>query len=665
MRYIQIPWMMCNREEPTAEEIAAFRTAYVLPPDGPCEMVPLAGLLNTGGDSNKGGNHYCCVIWMPQGKVVHILGRRYMSTGASLNARNWEEWGGPIIWRNLTILHGWGHIHLSVRTLDWVQNGYDCGPIACQVLESIWISGFQLNPKGIWKKPRLPCCHRIRMRIAGEVHASILGIYQASHQESSLDDGGIQMSVINELDSCPAQRLLKATKNLERAMTKCSLCLKETPRKPQKVAKHSKPLVTSIPSRDIKKARGGPGSNSETGDTSDSEHSSSSLPSDITPANANRGIHVDDWSQVRLGRFPRPPGPVLPPLISLRGLWSAFDQDFDDYEDGPTLEDLDAADPPFPNLFGDLDVVYMANKIIKNPWTAFKDQGYRLLPSFADMFHQKRPIMILEHMSPVGVTHPPPSLEDDDSSTSGPSDAIVVGAAEMLDAAERFDDDGMFLTGKTVDNDHICLDLQRDAIIPQSIGHCFDLDSTIWTTLDPVFNLSLNVYTMPHIRKKPPIWKHNHAYVDLLLPQSDKDRFAQGSRTEWWTRRFRLSQIPHIFWGYLGLGSGSINVYLCFPRMTHKHPHNGRWISFVPSDVQNFFWKKVMTPAMQEATYEIDQPYVGLSRENLNLKMGSSGMKKGGEGRRAPSFPFRPELLRKLTKAMLDIVSLNSNVTSD
>jgi hypothetical protein len=295
----------------------------------------------------------------------------------------------------------------------------------------------------------------------------------------------------------------------------------------------------------------------------------------------------------------------------------------------------------------------MANCIITNPWRGYKDQGYRILPSYADLFHKKPPIMILEHLSPVGINHPCVPMPESDDGTGAP-DACTMGGEEMLAAAGT--DDLMFLTGKTVDDQYIYLDLQRDAVVPQRILHSYDIDSLIWITTYPRFHQAVSIYTMPHIRKKPPIWKHNHVYIDLLVPQSENDRHSQGKRSEWWTRRFRLSQIPHVSFGQLGQGSGTVNVYLFFPRMTHRHPRNARWMSFVPPELQNFFWKMVMRPAMKKVTSKLDQPYVGLSHENLVLKM---GRRKGGEGRGAPTFPLRPAAFRRLISEMMDIVGLD------
>ena len=136
----------------------------------------------------------------------------------------------------------------------------------------------------------------------------------------------------------------------------------------------------------------------------------------------------------------------------------------------------------------------------------------------------------------------------------------------------------------------------------------------------PCFKHAINIFTKPVIRNKPPIYKHNHIYVDLLVPQSADDCQALGSRTEWYSRRFKLSQIPHIQLGKMGDGAGSVNLLMAFPRMTHQHPYLSQWVSMVPGDVQNLLWDRVLIPAMQAVMPEAVHPYVGLDRAHLSFK---------------------------------------------
>jgi hypothetical protein len=236
-------------------------------------------------------------------------------------------------------------------------------------------------------------------------------------------------------------------------------------------------------------------------------------------------------------------------------------------------------------------------------------------------------------------------------------DMCVMGAQDMINAAEEAGDDSIFLTGKTQEDEFVQVDLQQDAITPQEIIHSFDVDSFIWVTPFPKFINSVDIYTMPLIRRKAPIGKHNHVYVDLLLPPSEDDALSLGARNDWWTRRFRLSQIPHIALGKLGDGSGAVNLYMFFPRMTHQHEYTKRWAAPVPWDVQNLFWDKVLRPAMRNVTSQLDHPYVGLTRENMELKSGRGARKKQGETSKAPSFPFRRRAFMKLLDEIRNLVS--------
>jgi hypothetical protein len=144
--------------------------------------------------------------------------------------------------------------------------------------------------------------------------------------------------------------------------------------------------------------------------------------------------------------------------------------------------------------------------------------------------------------------------------------------------------------------------------------------------------------------------------VDLLVPQSEDDRLALGSRTEWYSKSFKLSQIPHIQLGKMGDGAGSVNLFMAFPRMTHKHPYLSRWASMVPADVQNLLWDKVIIPAMQAMMPEVIHPYVGLDRAHLAFK------EKGGKGtsKASPTFPFQCKEFPALTEAIQAMVGADA-----
>jgi hypothetical protein len=121
-----------------------------------------------------------------------------------------------------------------------------------------------------------------------------------------------------------------------------------------------------------------------------------------------------------------------------------------------------------------------------------------------------------------------------------------MGAQEMIEKADEEGSNSIFLTGKTQEGQFVKLDLQRDAIIPTRITPTPDVDSVVWLTCHTWFKHASNIFTKPVIQNKPPIYKHNHIYVDLLVPQSEDDQQALGLRAEWYSKSFKLSQIPHI-----------------------------------------------------------------------------------------------------------------------
>jgi len=159
-----------ENKEPTAEQIRAFQHFFDDLPqskDEGCEIEDSICVLNTGGD------HYCTVIFMPSTRCIHVLGRRISVNRRSQGSKDWGDWGGPQIWTWVRKLYGWSQEQvqgMSVNSVDWKQNGFDCGPIACQVIESIWVRGLSLDREGLWKGPNLPCSHAQRLNMATKLH---------------------------------------------------------------------------------------------------------------------------------------------------------------------------------------------------------------------------------------------------------------------------------------------------------------------------------------------------------------------------------------------------------------------------------------------------------------------------------------------------------------
>jgi len=221
-----------------------------------CELEDSICVLNTG------GNHYCVVIFMPQTRCIHVLGRKYSTIRRSKGSKDWVEWGGPRIWAWVCKLYGWSEDQvrgMSVNSVDWHQNGYDCGPTACQIVESIWVRGLALDGEGLWKGPNLPCCHAQRLTMAIKVHQLAIdghrkflaGVDIYPHQIMEyLDDeldGFVNEAVAiqQKLSQHPSYALKPVEANLRLAILSCRSCRSTVNREV------SRPFVRTTP--DVRK----------------------------------------------------------------------------------------------------------------------------------------------------------------------------------------------------------------------------------------------------------------------------------------------------------------------------------------------------------------------------------------------------------------------------
>ncbi|KIJ26524.1 hypothetical protein M422DRAFT_272401 [Sphaerobolus stellatus SS14] len=78
-----------------------------------------------------------------------------------------------------------------------------------------------------------------------------------------------------------------------------------------------------------------------------------------------------------------------------------------------------------------------------------------------------------------------------------------------------------------------------------------------------------------------PIDVHNKTYVKLLQPQTD---ILQDDNEYTTYERFPLKHIPHIHFGYLESG---VNVWVAWPRMTHRQVDSPYYANQVPMLVQD------------------------------------------------------------------------------
>jgi len=628
----------------TPDEISHFRSFFpFLPTAGTsCPYQNLVYVLNTGGERGKSGNHFCVLAFIPSSKLIYIIGRKYATNTANYDDKDWNSWHGRYIWSRVSALFGWDISPIRLCSVNWVQNGYDCGPIACQVSQHLMQHGLRLDRDIHWKRPKLPCCHPLRKKVAERVNQLIwdgfqdfglLTAEQIQEIDSTLADNRDMDLLKHHFNLDPTSELKKIIQNLDKAMQNCLHChamLEEIERNratlihPIPLRKKSMQEATESRKKELLK-----GTKSMAGLVMKQEPTPEQQDSEELTADevSNDIFQVGDWTQARIGRFPRPKtGPHIPTPTSLRGRQLPFEKHFDDYYNGPTLTDLH----PIPlSIMGyDTSLVYLADRITTFPWPLFKDYGYRLLPNFAMNFYLGKPLLFKEHLCPVGLLNPPKWITayhlprfSRDGVMIDTNDLLHMGAGDLLELADDEKDDTILLTGKTLQDDYILLDLQKDAIDPQNILYSCDIDSIIWITQTPKFNGPFGIYASPVIRDRAPIWKSNHTYVELLFPQSDEDREEGGMREEWWTKSFPLSRIPHLLFGLLHQGS-PVEILLFFPRMTHRHPYTHFSNTLIPKHIQNILWDRVILPSIHTILPDTAAVYFPLDRDHSRFKQG-------------------------------------------
>jgi hypothetical protein len=604
VRYLHLD--LLRYDNPSDLKIQGFRETYSLPPIGECPLVTVVGVI-------WAFDHFFAAVFSPEHRHVHLLGR-YISSelGHTDESTNWKSWRGPELWKKICKLHGWNVLEMKVTGTSWPQNGYDCGPITGHVLEHIIKHGFVVDQDGMWLQPELPCGHLMRREMAVTVHLSCTNARRrylelVGHNPAMVDILESPTDGIDFDHSIQTRAFIKPTLDmLNKTISTCRYCRSQLD-KGKTIHNNLNTLHTGDTAGIFKKYPSLKGSRKFVQVEDDLVEEEKIEEEDDEGEEVVKGLNcqvqepdeqrysrisrkpVKDWNEARLGRFPRPcQPPELPPLDSLVGLWPSFDRYFDDYEEGPTLEIME---PPA-DFLPDYPLVYFANKIVEDPWELFKDYGWRTMTSFSHMFHLRNPVTPLEHILPVGL--PPPNEDDHipnnitrkySLTRSGEEVDInvdnvqIMGAAEMLAMAGlpgSPESHSVLVRGRTPEERYIHVNLELDCQNPKTVDIGLDVDSLIWVGHTLKTCLAIKVHATPNMGKRPPIYNHNHTYVELLVPRSEEDKDMGKGRSEWWTKSFPFSNIPHVHFGSVGDGSGTLNIYMALPRLTHKHQYKNR-----------------------------------------------------------------------------------------
>jgi len=670
------------------DELGKFRSLFGdLPERGiACEPETLVYVLNCGqGKKNQSGDHFCVVVYSPSLGAVYILGRKIKQNQVNNDSRDWDSWSGREVLRKMCLLMGWDDPqNVVLRTADWTQNGYDCGPIACQVAQHILQMGLRTEGSGQWKRPAMMrCCHTLRLKMAEQVHQQVMwgcerygslktrypGVLERRYGNSLEVMNESHQELEDEIKKSSVSELHSVVRNLQHAVLECKIChqIAEEDRHRLAALEHSIPL----PKEDILQTRdrhrrealeggrevngyitGGVISAVEDdmgGDVQDGQEFDALEDAPVRVTRKN-------MKEARIGRFPRPTQPPkLPSRPHLRGLLLPFHRKFDDYDGGPTLEGL--APIAKSNFQFRPPRMYVCDQsmLIPAPYSLFRDYGYRLLPWFAQAYDLGEPILVAEHLFPVGLIDPPQSITEynppNKKGRHGQAvvvkDLCVAGAEEILDMADEEGEDQVLVTGRTKEKKYVCVDLLRDHVEPEVLEFSCDIDSLIWITQNLKFRSPVAIYSAPVIRDRAPIWKNNHVQIEVLYPQSEDDKNAIGDRKNWVIKSHSLSSIPHLLFG-VQQGSSVAEILVFFPRMMHRDPHRHFRVTRIPKGIQELFWDRVVLPALEDAIPTTRAAYLPGDRLHSAFKKGT--------GKQPSLISLNPKDLERLVKRMVKIV---------
>ena len=399
-----IPMEYINRQDPvTAEEIAEFRKSFGV--EKSCPKQDLIGFIH-----NSGRGHYC-FLYIASLNNIQLLGKETHEDGTEEG--NWHEWHGTHIWRNMCLLHGWSYsLGLSIDKRNWVQNSYDNGPTTCQVVEHVWTHGVTWDVTGLWRKPNFPCGHVMRIRMGNDAFQMVKVSFEALSQLSKneldafLNIHGQDDTILSEIavvermlqhDSSASTNLQLNIKKNTDAMETCQDCTANLPALPK--YRTMKQILDRYPAlQGAKRHVGQPGGLEH--NVQDSISSEDERPqvhnTQLGPQRQHRG--TKDVAQTAIYRFARPIAPPhLPPFKRKNGLYTPFNWKYDDYQCGPTMDELEPISDTVIQL-ADKSLAYIAGKLLDIPWRLFRDYGYRLPPHFCQMFHLRDPFMVKQHL---------------------------------------------------------------------------------------------------------------------------------------------------------------------------------------------------------------------------------------------------------------------------
>ncbi|KAL0572918.1 hypothetical protein V5O48_009051 [Marasmius crinis-equi] len=340
--------------------------------------------------------------------------------------------------------------------------------------------------------------------------------------------------------------------------------------------------------------------------------------------------------------FPLRHFPPNPPKGGLKGLRVPFDETFDQYVHGPTIESLDLLHEDVSTLNFKPTIYYFANRPYSlTPFSGLAewyDRGWRILPDFAQAFYLCKPWMVTQHLLPEleGYTaHFDEGLPENHQSLKLPL------FLEFARKKPLFALDGNLPHNDGVPTRRAALSI--DSASPTRLIYAVDIDSYICVTREPKFRKYVDIFAIPLHYNTAPMEKHNHVYVKLLVPQSPEDQATAGPtnaslpREEWFEKTFTLSQIPHMDIAHFKHG-GALRVF--FPRMTHRRHLSRYYSTNIDIGIKELFYREILGPAIQRVKPDEEHQYTVKSQEGWKHYQAGN--------RKPPTIVLQPDEMSKL-----------------
>lgn len=634
----------------------------------------------------RNNDHFFPVYMDHSSRTVHVLGRTALDNPTD----DWVSWDGPRIYNHVCYLHGWSIENIScvsVVSIPWPLNGYDCGPIAIAVAHYLLRNGFNVEEV---KAVALSCHHITRLQtlqsLKHRLRCSIQDyVYfranppqewlSLSLQEILPDFDPLDNATLN-LERYLHSRNNSVIQNLSVAVSGCRRCIsRSSKRDTAPFTPESSPRPRSNEPEDL---------NNEEDCEIQMEENSLDIPADDSRTRRLHMVKVN-WRETGIDRKRRISIPCDLPLPR-KPLWAAHDPFFDEYFGGPTRQDLQAFEDP----------VYLlpmyhptAGLTIKSCWTYFRDYGYRILSRFAHSFYSCPPMQLDEHIMPIVTNH---SIENSlnyfsnmherprkigrtgipDLRTVVSSDVIVMGMEGMLRDVrglghpQSYDHNlllSYFVKGKHFTGDHVCVDLEKDAIDASSfsIVSTVDIDSFVWVTPLAKVGSAVGLMVVPSIKNNSSIRKHNHVYVEILEPP-DEEEPEDGPEKSWLERRVPVSNIPHTLFAKITEGNSPVYCYIFFPRMMHSNEYTKRKMTMIPLEVLLLFWDKVVLNALQDVVgHTVLSPFYEYSIEDYLRKQAGRTGKSDRSFYLGHSKQIEPSMFFSLQERMKEILADHSD----